>query len=152
MVSQASFHNIAVEEVMDCDPPLVEKDASIRKIVPRVCKKRHVWVVERKGSKKIVGIITEKDLLDVVSPLPLKSHTIGVITPTSLHHAEFKKAGDIMAEPVYKCHPDTKMEEALRLMSTNRVKRLAVTENDEILGELTANIVITTYFSAYNEL
>jgi len=152
MVSRASFHNIAVEEIMNRNPPMVEKDASIREIVPKVCKERHVWVVDRKGSREIVGIITEKDLLDVVSPLPLKCHIVGVITPASLRHAHFEKAEDIMAKPVLKCHPDTKMEEALRFMANNRVRRLAVTENDEIIGELTANIVITTYFSICDEL
>ena len=146
MASQASFHDITVEEIMNRNPPLVEKDASIREIVPKVCQERHVWVVEGKDSRKIVGIITEKDLLDVVSPLPLKSYTVGVITPKSVHHTEFDTAGDIMAKPVVKCHPKTTMEEALHLMAKHRVRRLAVTENDEIMGELSLHIVITTYF------
>ena len=148
----ASFYDITVEEVMNHNPPLVEKNAHIREVVQKVCQERHVWVVEGKDGRKIVGIITEKDLLDVVSPLPLRSYTTGVITPKSLHHTEFEKASDIMAQPVVKCHPKATIEDALRLMAKHRVRRLAVTENDEIMGEFTLHIVVTAYFSAWDDL
>jgi len=148
MMSQASFYNIPVEEVMNRNPPLVEKNASIYAVAKKVgMKRRHVWVVEGKDSRKLVGVITEKDLLDIVSPLPLKSYAIAVVRPKSLYHTEFETAEDIMAKPVIKCHPTATLEEALRLMTNHRVRRLAVTENDEILGELCLTNVIHTYFS-----
>jgi len=146
-MSETRFHNILVEKVMNRAPPLIEREAPIGEVAKIVCQENHVWVVERKDSKKMVGVITEKDLLDIVSPLPLKSYTIGVIRPRSLHHAEFEKAGDIMTKPVIKCHPTAALEEALRLMTKHRIRRLAVTENDEIIGELSLKIVISTYFS-----
>jgi len=145
---KTSFYNIPVEEIMNRNPPLVEKDASIHAVVKKVgMKRRHVWVVEEEDSRKIVGIITEKDLLEIISPLPKKCYAIGVISPRSLRHSEFEKAEDIMAKPVIKCHPKATMEEALHLMTEHRVRRLAVTENDEILGELSLTNVIHTYFS-----
>lgn len=146
-MAETRFHNILVEKVMNRDPPLIEQDASIREVAKIVGKENHVWVVEKKDRRRMVGVITEKDLLDIVSPLPLKSYTIGVITPRSLHHAEFEKAGDIITKPVIKCHPAATLEEALRLMTKHRIRRLAVTEDDEIIGELSLNIVIHTYFS-----
>ncbi len=146
-MSQIRFNDMPVEQVMNCNPPLVEQNAAIREIAQKVCEERHVWVVEGKDSRKIVGVIAEKDLLDVISPLPLKSYTTGVIMPKSLNHTEFETAGDIMSKPVFKCHPKATMGEALRLMAKHRVRRLAVTEDDEIIGELSLHIVITTYFS-----
>jgi len=147
-MSETGFYNIPVAEMMNCNPPLVEKNASLHAVAKKVSmKRRHVWVVEEKDSRKIVGVITEKDLLDVISPLPSRSYTIGVVRPKSLHHTEFEKAEDIMAKPVIKCHPKTTVEEALRLMTNHRVRRLAVTENDEIIGELSLTNVIHTYFS-----
>jgi CBS domain-containing protein len=95
----------------------------------------------------MVGVITEKDLLDIVSSLPLKSYTIGVIRPKSLQHTEFETMGDLMTKPVIKCHPTTTLEEVLRLMTKHRIRRLAVTENDEIIGELSLRIVTSIYFS-----
>ncbi len=98
------------------------------------------------GSRKIVGFITEKDLLEIISPLPKKSYTIGVIRPKSLRHTEFDKAEDVMTMPVIKCHPLTTVEEALNIMAGHRVRRLAVTENGEIIGEVSLSIMISTYF------
>ena len=145
---EAGFYNTPVEEIMNANPPLVERSASIYAVAKKVgMKRRHVWVVEEKDSRKLVGVITEKDLLDVVSPLPHKSYTVGVISPRSLRHTEFEKAEDIMAKPVLKCHPQTTMEEALHLMTGHKVRRLAVAEDDEILGELSLTNVIHAYFS-----
>jgi len=148
MMSKKNFYDIPVAEIMNRNPPLVEKDASIHAVAKKVSmKRRHVWVVEGKDSRKLVGIITEKDLLEIISPLPKKCYAIGVIRPRSLHHSEFEKAEDIMAKPVIKCCLKTTIAEALRLMTERRVRRLAVTENDEILGELSLTNVIHAYFS-----
>jgi len=62
-VSETSFYDISVEEIMNRNPSLIEKNASIYAVAKKVgMKRRHVWVVERKDSKKLVGVITEKDL------------------------------------------------------------------------------------------
>ncbi len=145
---EAGFYNISVAKIMNSNPPLIEKSASMYAVAKKVgMKRRHVWVVEGKDSRKLVGVITEKDLLDVISPLPHRSYAIAVIRPKSLHHTEFEKAEDIMAKPVIRCHPQTMIEEALQLMVRHGVRRLAVTENDEILGELSLTNVIHAYFS-----
>ena len=145
---EVGFYSTPVGEIMNENPPLIERGASIYAVAKRVCmKRRHVWVVEGKDSRKLVGVITEKDLLDVVSPLPHRSYTTGMISPKSLHHAELEKAEDIMAKAVIKCQPKTTVEEALCLMTQHGVRRLAVAENDEILGELSLTNVIHAYFS-----
>lgn len=131
---------------MNHDPPLIGKDSPICEVADIICKESHVWVVEGEDSRKIVGFITEKDLLEIISPLPKKSYTIGVIRPKSLRHTEFDKAEDVMTRPVIKCHPRTTVEEALNIMAGHRVRRLAVTENGEIIGEVSLNIMISTYF------
>jgi len=147
---EAGFYNISVAKIMNSNPPLIEKDGSMYTVAKKVgMKRRHVWVVEGKDSRKLVGVITEKDLLDVISPLPLRSYAIAVIRPKSLHHTEFEKAEDIMAKPVIRCHPQTTVEEALQLMVRHGVRRLAVTEteDDEIIGELSLTNIIHAYFN-----
>jgi len=141
-----SFYDTPVGELMNSNPPLIDKNSSVHEVAGIVCKESHVWVVEERDSKKIVGFITEKDLLDIISPLPVKSYTIAVIRPKSLRHSEFEKAEDIMTRPVIKCHLQTTAEEALDLMADHRVRRLAVTDNEEIIGEVSLNIMIDAYF------
>ncbi len=145
-MAEVSFYDTPVEEIMNRNPPLIDKNSSIHEVADIVCKENHVWVVEGKDSRKIVGFITEKDLLDIISPLPEKSYAIAVIRPKSLRHSEFEKAEDIMTRPVIKCHLQTTAEEALELMADHRVRRLAVTDNEEIIGEVSLNIMIDAYF------
>jgi len=145
-LAEMSFYDTPVEEIMNRNPPLIGQSASIHEVAVIVCKENHVWVVEEKDNRKIVGFITEKDLLDIISPLPGKSYTIAVIRPKSLRHSEFEKAEDIMTRPVIKCRPRTTVEEALGLMVDHRVRRLAVTDNEEIIGEVSLNIMIDAYF------
>ncbi len=145
-MTDSSFYELLVGEVMDRNPPLVAKDASLFQVANIVDKENHAWVVDSEQDRKILGIITEKDLLDIVSLMPSRSYTIGTIKPKSLHHTELEKAGDFMSRPVVKCHPNTRMEKALCLLVDHRIRRLAVAENDEIIGELNLNIVINTYF------
>ena len=66
------FYEIAAKEIMDKrvgELPLIEKDASIDRVLSILTKSDHVWVVESKGSKKLVGIITEHDILDIFPPV-----------------------------------------------------------------------------------
>jgi len=146
-LTEMSFYDVPVGEIMNPNPPLIDKGSSVHEVAEIVCKKNHVWVVEERDSKKVVGFITEKDLLDIISPLPMKSYTIAVIRPKSLRHSEFEKAEDIMTRPVIKCHLQTTAEEALNLMADNRVRRLAVTDDGEIVGEVALNAMLETYFT-----
>jgi len=142
------FYELPVKEIMDNNPPLITRMASIRTVAKKVCqKRRHVWVVEQKDSRKLVGVITEKDLLDIVSPISRKTHIVGMMNPMSLRHGELYNAEDIMAKPVRKCSPDTTIEEVLLLMKDCRIRRLAITEGEEIVGELSLSAVIKAYFT-----
>ena len=51
-----------------------------------------------------------------------------------------------MSKPVIKCHPSTTMEEALRIMMSHQIRRLMVTKNDEIIGELSVSTIVGAYF------
>lgn len=56
------FYEIPTKDIMDkrvVDLPLIEKDASIDRVLSILTGSDHVWIVESKGSKKLVGIITE---------------------------------------------------------------------------------------------
>ena len=117
MTVSGDFYELSVKEIMDKDPPLIAKTATIRNVAKKVCqKRRHVWVVEQKDSRKLVGVITEKDLLDIVNPMSTKTHIIGVMNPMSLRHVELYTAEDIMANPVRKCSSGTVMKEIEELL------------------------------------
>ena len=145
-MDERDFYRLLVKEIMEQNPPLVARDAPLHEVADVVNRRHHAWVVESKQDRKLRGIITQKDLLDIISPIPSKSYTTGTIRLKCLHHAELNKAEDFMSTPVTNCRPETTMEEALCLMVERRIRRLAVAENDEIIGELNLSIVISNYF------
>lgn len=79
-----------------------------------------VIVVEK---EKPIGMITERDLLERVI-MPNRN----VFNTT---------ANDVMSKPVISIEARRSIKEALNLMRKNKIRRLAVTENDVLIGIVT---------------
>ena len=85
------FYEIPANDIMDKrvrELPLIEKDAPIDSVLSILIKSDHVWVVESRGSKKSVGIITEHDILDIFSPTKKVSY-FGLQNKETLHYEIF---------------------------------------------------------------
>ena len=143
------FHEIPAKDIMDKrveDLPLIEKDASIDSVLSILTVDDHVWIVESKGSKKLVGIITEHDILNIFSPTKKVSY-FGLPDKKSLHYETFEKAEQIMSGNPVRCEPDEKVEDALNKMVFHRIRRIPVVENDEIIGEITLHQLIGKFYA-----
>jgi len=107
------FYEILAKDIMDKrigDMPLIEKDASMECVLSILTGSDHVWVVESKGSKKLVGIITEHDILDIFSPGKEVSF-FGLPNKKSLHYETFEKAAHIMTQNPIRCRPEENVED-----------------------------------------
>jgi acetoin utilization protein AcuB len=102
---------------------------------------RRLPVVDKKG--KLVGIVTEKDLL-YVSPSPATSLSIH-----ELHYLISKiKVQDVMAKDVITVTEYTPLEEAARIMADNKIGSLPVMRDDRLVGIITE----TDLFKIFLEL
>lgn len=128
------FYGVTVGKVMERKGlPLIEKDATIDRVLSALTKKTHVWVIESKGSKKIVGSITEHDVLSILSPGGPR-YVFGIPDMRTLHRGT---AESIMHRRLVKCGPKTTIREVLKLMFEHGVRRLPVTKNGNIIvGEI----------------
>ncbi|KAF5414110.1 MAG: Zinc metalloprotease [Candidatus Methanogaster sp.] len=138
------FYEIPVKDVMGMgvrDLPLIEKDASIDRVLSMLTVNDHVWVVESKGSRKLVGIITEHDILNVFSPRKKVSY-FGLPDKRSLHYELFERAEQIMSGNPVRCKPDEDVEDALNKMVCHRIRRIPVVQNDELIGAITLHQLI----------
>ena len=107
----------------------------------RESKVRRLPVVDKKG--KLVGIITEKDLL-YVSPSPATSLSV-----YELHYLISKiKVQDVMAKDVITATEYTPLEEAARVMADNKIGSLPVMRDDKLVGIITE----TDLFKIFLEL
>ncbi|MEA1944441.1 MAG: CBS domain-containing protein [Euryarchaeota archaeon] len=143
------FHEILAKDIMDKrveDLPLIEKDASIDYVLYILTVSDHVWVVESKESRKLIGIITEHDILNIFSPTKKASY-FGLPDKKHLHYEIFEKAEHIMSRNPVRCEPDEKVEDALNKMVFHRIRRIPVVENDEIIGEITLHHLIGKFYA-----
>ena len=147
-MSELRLGDVAVSEVMNTELPLVEKDASVCKVARMLRRASHVWVVEERGSRVVVGIVTEHGFLDLLSPIPEGEYATGFIKAKSLCHGEMTTVEEFMSRPVVSCSPATKVEDALELVREKDIRRLAVVEGDEIVGELSPKGIIAAYYIA----
>jgi len=140
------LHEKKVGEIIDerakWNLPLLEKDADIQSVLSVLAARDHVWIVEAKGSRKIVGVITENDILKLLAPARLPKYVFGKKYGISIEHGTAKVAGDIMCSHLIKCSPDEKVGDVLKKMVNAGLRRLPVVEAGEIVGEITTHFII----------
>ena len=88
-----------------------------------------VPIVESKGSRKLVGVVTDRDLcIGVIAERPRITGTEGLdLTNIPVEHCMNRK--------VIYCSADDDVEKVLELMKDNQIRRvLVVDEQDTILG------------------
>jgi len=147
----SEFYELKVEQLMDkkiWDLPLIEKDAPIDNVLSILDGKSHVWVVENKDDKELVGVITRQDVLQVLAP-PRTHYNIFTLPKTYPHDTKGIMTEDIMSLNPVVCYPGEKIVDVLQKMIRHRIRRLAVVSKDKkILGEITLRHLIHKYYMA----
>ncbi|MFQ6129210.1 MAG: HPP family protein [Candidatus Hadarchaeaceae archaeon] len=144
------FYELQVQKIMQRrDVPIIEKDAPIDRILNVLLKKTHVWVTEGKKSKKIIGVITEHDVLSILSPRKAP-YVFGLPDLRALH---WGTAESIMHRRLVKCGPKDTIRNVLTKMREHGIRRLPVTKrNNIIVGEIRLFHIIKRYSAALKEL
>lgn len=142
----SKFYELKIEKIMQRkDVTLIEKDAPIDCILDILTKETHVWVAERKESKKIVGVITEHDALSILSPRR-PPYMFGIPDMRALHRGT---AEDIMSRRLVKCSPKDTVRDVLERMMRHGIRRLPVMKrNNIIVGEIRLHQIIKGYSAA----
>lgn len=140
------MHAKKIREIIDekqiWNLPLLERDAGIEKVMAILTARDHIWIVEKKGSRKLVGVITESDIIRLLAPARLPKYVFGKRYGISLQHGTAKKAEDIMCWQLMKCSLDDKVGDVLMKMANAHLRRLPVMKDDEIVGEITAHYIL----------
>ncbi|KXB06490.1 hypothetical protein AKJ52_02185 [candidate division MSBL1 archaeon SCGC-AAA382C18] len=126
---------IKVNEIMRTeDIPLVERSDPIKEIMPFPHGSSHAWVLEGGGSKKVVGVVTEHDILTILAP-DKPAYIVGFPDMRTL--CADCPIGDIMTREIIETKPDERLDDALRKITKHRISCLPVLDKDgEIVGEI----------------
>ncbi len=132
-----------VKERMTRNPITITPDTSFEEAlrVMRKNKVRRLPVLDK--DKRLVGIVTEKDLL-YASPSPVTSLDV-----FELHYLLSKiTVKDLMTKEVITVEEDTPLEEAARIMADNKIGGLPVMRDGVLVGIITE----TDLFKIFLEL
>ena len=145
------FYNLKVKQLMDkrvWDLPIIEEKEDISHILNILSGRHHIWVVNDKEKKELVGVITEHDVLSILAPKRLPAYVFGVPDIRSVQYGTVENAEDIMSTKVITCKPDDKIVDVLAKMTRYKMRRLPVVENKKIIGEITLHHLIRKYYAA----
>ncbi|MCR4406219.1 MAG: CBS and ACT domain-containing protein [Anaerolineae bacterium] len=134
-----------VYERMSRNPITVTADTPIDEALQlmRTSKVRRLPVVDKKDRHKLVGIVSEKDLL-YASPSPATSLSI-----YEIHYLVSKiKVADVMTKEVITVGEYTPLEEAARIMVDHKIGGLPVVRDGALVGIITE----TDLFKIFLEL
>ncbi|MBI2112588.1 CBS domain-containing protein [Candidatus Woesearchaeota archaeon] len=107
----------------------VPHEVSITKIAS-IMRQKLIGSVLVEEKSKVVGIVTERDILNKVVATGKNSDKI--------------LAKEIMTSPLITIEANSPVEEASHLLNKHKTRRLVVTENKEIVGIVTARSIAET--------
>lgn len=145
------FYDLKVHQLMDkrnWDLPLIEKNEDIHHVLSILGGRNHIWVINNKKEKELIGIITEHDVLSILAPKNFPSYVFGIPDISSIKHGTAKSAEDVMQSNVIGCKPDDKIIDALMKMAKYELRRLPVLKQKKIIGELTLHHLIRKFYNA----
>jgi CBS domain-containing protein len=152
LTNPQDFFNIHIKDAMDkraWDLPILEENSSLLDVIAILCTSDHVWIVDNKENNRVVGVITEHDILNALRPV--KSHRFfGMPSRRGMGVAIFETADHIMSHDPVSCLESDNVETVLHRMETHRVRRCAVIENEDnykIMGEVTLHQLIRKYYN-----
>ncbi|MCK4717813.1 MAG: CBS domain-containing protein [Thermoplasmata archaeon] len=147
------FFELPISRIIDLDIdsiPTVLEDDMVDDVLHVLRSSDHTWVIDNREKKKLVGVITEKDFLEILAPPQLSGFVFGMPDIRSLGLGTVETAGDVMTRKVISTEKDAKIRAVIERMRSYRVRRLPVLEKRELVGEITLNLLIQKYHDALN--
>ncbi|MBR3152120.1 MAG: CBS domain-containing protein [Clostridia bacterium] len=112
-----------VKDCMSHEVYFVTEETPI-KVVAKIMADNHIGSIPVCTDKKeLLGFVTDRDIV-----LRAVSNGLDINTTT---------VSDIMSTKILRTTPDSSIEDAQEVMSTNQIRRLPVMENNKVVGILT---------------
>ncbi len=123
MNSSDDSNSTYIYEIMSKNVVKVNHEISALEISKIMVKRRISSVVIIDNNDKIIGIVTEKDLIREICGKNLLANTL--------------TGGKVMSSPLITISKNSTINEATKLMVEKKIKHLAIHENNDIIGILT---------------
>ncbi|MEU2603525.1 CBS domain-containing protein [Streptomyces albus] len=111
-----------ISEIMTADPITVEPRTTLSEVA-RLMRDEDFGEVLISDQDQLRGVVTDRDLV--------------VRAMADARDVNSTYAQDVCSSDVVTCAPDAEIDEAVRLMRENAVRRLPVVDGDELVGTVT---------------
>jgi len=139
------LYKLKVKEIMISvhDTPFMEENASWMEFLSKLSLRAHAWVVNNTEEMKVVGVVTEHDMLRSMIPPGQKKERIFGATKAEIFCIQESVVQDIMTHNPVVCSPEETIADVLKKFSSFDIRRLAVVdENKRLLGEITIQLLV----------
>ena len=117
-----------VKEIMTTNVKTIRPEDSVKLLAETMMKNQIGSLVVVEGSGEVVGIATERDIIEDVILLG--------------KDPEESKVKDIMTKDLIAVNPDITLEEAAEVMVNKKIKKLPVIDKGRLVGIITATDLI----------
>lgn len=121
---------LSVSEIMSKEPVTISPEETVLR-AGDLMRERDVGSLLVIKEGRPIGIITEKDIVDKVVAKDLRPSSVLV--------------KGVMSSPVMTIDPYKEVVDAARIMADNRIRRLAVLENGEVVGLITEKDIMRVW-------
>ena len=138
------LYEAKVKEIMIAGEktPFMEENAGWEEFLAKLSVRAHAWVVNSTEEMKLVGIVTEHDILRIIiPPAHRKIKMFGIHRADMLYKETVVQ--DIMTHNPVVCSPEETVTDVLKKIASFNIRRLAVVdENKRLLGEITIQLLV----------
>jgi CBS domain-containing protein len=144
------FHQIDVDTVMKSkmwDMSFITPETPVEEVIGILSSRKHIWVVDSLKNMRLLGCITERDLVEVIAPRKIDPYqfTISRAHFRSMLFGGIETAEDMMTTDLVTISPKKNMGHALTKMKRHHLKRLPVVSKGKIVGELTMKSILLQF-------
>jgi CBS domain-containing protein len=118
---------VSVKEIMRMDVKTARPDSTVKEVVEKM-NRFNIGSIIIVQERRPIGIITERDILRKVV-----EHCLD---------PGFCKAKEIMTTPILTAGEDMSLDDAAKLMTTRKIKKIPIVRNEILVGILTATDLI----------
>jgi CBS domain-containing protein len=118
---------VSVKEIMRMDVKTARPDSTVKEVVEKM-NRFNIGSIIIVQERRPIGIITERDILRKVV-----EHCLD---------PGFCKAKEIMTPPILTAGEDMSLDDAAKLMTTRKIKKIPIVRNEILVGILTATDLI----------
>jgi CBS domain-containing protein len=149
-----------VRDVMNVKPVTIQADALVSDAALKLRENKISGMPVQDG-EKLVGIISESDLLRLLSINDEENGSLWLPSPFEIFEVPFrdalkwerlqvisdeipkKQVNDVMSRNLHEIGPDDSVEEAASIMIRHRINRLPVVEDGKLVGIITRGDIIS---------